>query len=159
MGRDSQRLAESVQAIAAPIVRALGLELVDVECAGQGARTVLRVFIDKPGGVSVGDCEQVHHSLGRALDVQDPIPHPYTLEVSSPGLDRPLRRPEDYRRAAGKRIVVRLRQPVQGQWRLAGRLQEAGEPGVTLTLGRADQEQTVTVGWGQIVEARLDVTF
>lgn len=159
MGRDSQRLAESVQVIAAPIVRALDLELVDVECAGQGARTVLRVFIDKPGGVSVGDCEQVHYSLGHALDVQDPIPHPYTLEVSSPGLDRPLRKPEDYRRALGKRIVVRFRQPVEGQWRITGRLQEVGEQGVTLMAGRADREQAVTVGWEQIVEARLEVTF
>lgn len=159
MERDSQQLADRVQAIAAPIVHALDLELVDVECAGQGARTILRVFIDKPGGVSVGDCEQVHLSLGHALDVQDPIPHSYTLEVSSPGLDRPLRKPADYRRATGKRVVLKLRQPREGQWRVVGRLQGVGERGVTLSIGRPGQEQPADLKWDAIAEARLEVEF
>src|SRR2546421_6581430 len=78
--RDARPLAERVRAIAAPIIRALALELVEVQCAGHGTRTVIRVFVDKPGGVVVSDCEQVHLSLGHALDVEDPIPHAYTLE-------------------------------------------------------------------------------
>ncbi|WP_447974891.1 ribosome maturation factor RimP [Nitrospira sp. Kam-Ns4a] len=159
MQRDSQQLAERVQAIAAPIVRALNLELVAVECTGQGARTLLRVFIDKPGGVSLSDCEQVHLSLGHALDVEDPVPHAYTLEVSSPGLDRPLKRPADYRRALGKRVNLKLRQPCEGQWRLVGMLQDVGERGVILVVGRPDEGRPVLLEWEAIAEARLEVEF
>ncbi len=159
MGRDSQQLAERVQAIAAPIVRALNLELVEVECTGQGARTLLRVFIDKPGGVSLSDCEQVHLSLGHALDVEDPVPHAYTLEVSSPGLDRPLKRPADYRRALGKRVNLKLRQPREGQWRFVGMLQDVSERGVILAVGQPDEGRPAFLEWEAIAEARLEVEF
>jgi ribosome maturation factor RimP len=91
-GREAQFIAERVRTIAAPIARSLGVDVVDVECVGQGMRTLVRVFLDKPGGVSLEDCGQVHVSLSHALDVEDPIPHSYTLEVSSPGLDRPFKR-------------------------------------------------------------------
>jgi len=156
---DRRELAEKVEAIAAPIVRALHLDLVGVECSGQGSRTVLRVFIDKPGGVTLGDCEQVHLSLGHALDVEDPIPHAYTLEVSSPGLDRPLRRPEDFRRNLGKRINVKLTQPRQGQWRLMGQVQEVGESGLTLACGPAERAELIRLAWNEIAEARLEIEF
>src|SRR5207237_129864 len=138
-----QQIAERVKAIAAPIVWALGLELVEVACSGQGGRTVLRVFIDKPGGVSLNDCEQVHLSLGTALDVEDPIPHAYTLEVSSPGLDRPFRKREDYCRSVGKQVCVKLRRPHEGQWRVVGRRVEVGETGVTMPLRQSTQNKTI----------------
>lgn len=154
-----QQIAERVKAIAAPIVWALGLELVEVACSGQGGRMVLRVFIDKPGGVSLNDCEQVHLSLGTALDVEDPIPHAYTLEVSSPGLDRPFRKREDYCRSVGKQVCVKLRQPHEGQWRVVGQLVEVEEPGVTLALTQSRQNQTVRLDWEAIAEARLEVDF
>lgn len=125
---------DRIRAVAAPIVRALALELVDVETAGQGQGMVLRVFIDKPGGVTVHDCEQVHLSLGHALDVEDLIAHAYTLEVSSPGLDRPLKRREDYARMLGKQVNLKLRQPREGQWRLVGRLLAVDEQGLTLVV-------------------------
>ena len=157
--RESQQVADAVRAIATPIVRSLQLELVDVECAGHGARTMLRVFIDKPGGVSVGECEQVHQSLGHALDLENLIPHAYTLEVSSPGLDRPLRRIEDYRRALGKQVSVKLGLPWQGQWRVVGRLLDVSEAGVTLSLTRVAPGQTLQLEWGGIAEARLEVEF
>jgi len=157
--RESQQVADAVRAIATPIVRSLQLELVDVECAGQGARTMLRVFIDKPGGVSVGDCEQVHQSLGHALDLEDVIPHAYTLEVSSPGLDRPLRRIEDYRRARGKLLSVKLGRQWEGQWRVVGRLLEVSEAGVTLSLTGVAPERTLQLDWGGIAEARLEIRF
>lgn len=154
-----QQIAERVRAIAAPIVWALGLELVEVASSGQGARTLVRVFIDKPGGIGLNDCEQVHLSLGTALDVEDPIPHTYTLEVSSPGLDRPFKRREDYRRSVGKQVCVKLRQPHEGQWRVVGRLVEVEEPGVTLAVTQSRQDQTVRLEWGAIAEARLEVEF
>lgn len=91
-------LGAQVQAIASPIAKALSLDLVEVSCQGGGNGIMVRVTIDKAGGVGIVDCEAFHHSLGRALDVADPIPHSYKLEVSSPGLDRPLKTPEDFQR-------------------------------------------------------------
>jgi len=170
-GRGSRQISERVRAIAEPIVRALALELVDVECLGQGGRMLLRVYIDKPGGVTVEDCEQVHLSLGHALDVEDPVPHAYTLEVSSPGLDRPFKRREDYRRSLGKLVNLKLRQPADGQWRVVGRLVDVSDQGVTLSTpalehGRAAQQasrsiarSTVQIDWERIAEGRLEVEF
>jgi ribosome maturation factor RimP len=150
-----EQIVESVRRIADPIVRALDLNLIEVECIGQGSRTLLRVFIDKPGGVSLDDCEQVHHSLGHALDVNDPIPHSYTLEVSSPGLDRIFKRRSDYERALGKLVNIKLRTPVEGQWRLVGRLLGLDDEGVSLET----REQPVSLDWSAIAEARLEITF
>lgn len=157
-------MAERVRMIAVPIVRALGFDLVEVECAGHGLHTVVRVFIDKAEGVSLKDCEQVHLSLGPALDVEDPIPHAYTLEVSSPGLDRPLKSREAFRRALGKLVRMKLREPHEGQWSLIGHLLAVDERGVTLRgqpapRERAVQPPTVTVAWEAIAEARLEVEF
>src|SRR5262249_61084433 len=115
----------------------MGLELVDVECVGQGSRTVVRVYIDKPGGVTVSDCERAHVALGPALDVIDPFPHPYTLELSSPGLDRPLKRLQDYRRAVGTQVSVKLKQPIDGQWRIIGVLEEVNTQGMTTIVSDA----------------------
>lgn len=150
---------QSVHTIATPIVRALDLELVDVECTGQGARTMVRVFIDKPSGVNLSDCEQVHVSLSHALDVQDPIPHAYTLEVSSPGLDRPLKRREDYVRSIGKLVNLKLTQSVDGRWRICGRLRDVNEEGIVVDISESKQDQLQPVAWDAIGQARLEVEF
>jgi len=161
---------DRVRAVAAPIVRALGLELVDVECVGQGQGMVLRVFIDKPGGVTVHDCEQVHLSLGHALDVEDLVAHAYTLEVSSPGLDRPLKRREDYDRALGKQVNLKLRQPREGQWRVVGRLLAVDAQGLTLAMPAAQSTGPrrraspspalqMQLEWETIATGRLEVEW
>lgn len=153
------RVAERIQEVAAPILWALGFELVDVICVGQGPRTVVKVFIDKPGGVTLDDCQQAHESLGPALDVADPVPHAYTLEVSSPGLDRPLRRPQDYRRSLGKRITLKLRQPYAGQWKLKGELVDVDEQAVTMATEGPKGPATVRLTYGEIVEGKQEVTI
>lgn len=155
----SNHITDSVRAVAAPIVRALELELVGVECVGQGPHSVVRVYIDKPGGVNLDDCEQVHVSLGHALDVTDPVPHAYRLEVSSPGLDRPLKYVDDYRRSIGKLVNLRFRDPFEGQWRVTGRLVEVNDAAVDLTVTRSDGTRTIRVPWGNIAEGRLEVEF
>ncbi len=155
----SNHITDSVRAVAAPIVRALELELVGVECVGQGPHSVVRVYIDKPGGVNLDDCEQVHVSLGHALDVTDPVPHAYRLEVSSPGLDRPLKYVDDYRRSIRKLVNLRFRDPFEGQWRVIGRLVEVNDDGVDLTVTRSDGTRTIRVPWGAIAEGRLEVEF
>lgn len=161
---------DRVRAVAAPIVRALALELVDVEYAGQGHGMVLRVFIDKPGGVTVHDCEQAHLSLGHALDVEDLVAHAYTLEVSSPGLDRPLKRREDYARALGKQVNLKLRQPREGQWRVVGRLLAVDAQGLTLAVPAAQSSGPrrranplpalqMQLEWETVATGRLEVEW
>jgi ribosome maturation factor RimP len=137
----------------------MGLELVDVECVGQGSRTVVRVYIDKPGGVTVSDCERAHVALSPALDVNDPFPHPYTLEVSSPGLDRPLKRLQDYRRAVGTQVSVKLKQPIEGQWRIIGVLAEVNAQAMTITVSEPPPPRSLTLDFGGIVETRRVVTI
>ena len=155
-GREAQFIAERIRTIAAPIAHSLG---VDVECVGQGQRTLMRVFLDKPGGVSLEDCRQVHVSLSHALDVEDPIPHSYTLEVSSPGLDRPFKRREQYHRALDTLVNLKLRTPINGQWRVVGTLREVRDDGVTLSVEEKQSEQTVQLTWDMIAEGRPQITF
>jgi ribosome maturation factor RimP len=89
----------------------LGIELVDVHWSGHGRGAVLRLVIDRPdGGVTLDDCERASNTASAVLDVNDPIDHPYRLEVSSPGAERPIRRPEEWTAAIGRRINVRLRE-------------------------------------------------
>jgi len=158
-GREAQLIAERVRTIAEPIARSLGVHVVDVECVGQGMRTLVRVFLDKPGGVSLEDCGQVHVSLSHALDVEDPIPHSYTLEVSSPGLDRPFKRREQYHRALGTVVNLKLRTPINGQWRVVGTLREVRDDGVALSVEEKRSEQILQIVWESIVEGRPEVRF
>ncbi len=157
--KESRSVVDRISEVVSPILWALGLELIDVVCVGQGARSVVRVYIDKPGGVTVDDCGRAHLAIGPALDVADPFPHAYTLEVSSPGLDRAFKRIQDYRRALGGQVSVKLRQPIDGQWRVVGRLQEVTEQGITVVVKDTRAERVVTLEFGSIAEARRVVTF
>lgn len=151
----ARSVVDRIQGVISPILWTLGLELVEVVCVGQGPRSIVRVFIDKPGGVTVTDCERAHMALGPALDVADPFPHAYTLEVSSPGLDRPFKRLQDYQRALGKRVTIKLKQPRDGQWRLTGELVEASEEAVVLAgVNGVAQTDRMTVDRQTIAEAR-----
>ncbi|MCC2640223.1 MAG: yhbC [Nitrospira sp.] len=158
-GKRIESLSLRVQELAAPILQSYGLELVEVVCAGQGSRTVIRVFIDKPDGITLTDCEQAHRSLSPALDVIDPFPHAYTLEISSPGLDRPLREAKDYRRLIGHSLTIKLREPIQGQWRLAGRVLDVEAHAVTLAVQQKKITESVRVEFDQIALARRTVEF
>jgi ribosome maturation factor RimP len=106
-----------------PGIRALGFELVDVEYAADGGRNVLRVYIDRPAGITVDDCAKVSRQVSAVLDVEDPIPEQYLLEVSSPGLDRPLVKREDFERFAGQQVKVRMREAVSGRRNFKGTLE------------------------------------
>jgi ribosome maturation factor RimP len=111
MGR-KEEILDKVRAIAGPLAAQDGLELIDVEFGGGGGRQTLRLYIDKPGGVSLDDCSSVSRALSTALDVEDPLQGAYDLEVSSPGLDRPLRTPEHFRKFAGEKVRVKTFGPV-----------------------------------------------
>lgn len=156
-GDGLQPVADRLQEIISPILWTLGLELIDVICVGQGSRSVVRVLIDKPGGVTITDCEQAHKALGPALDVADPFPHAYTLEVSSPGLDRPLKRLQDYQRAIGKEVSLKLRRPLEGHWKVMGRLIDVDGQVVVLDLTVPKMAQTMKLDREMIAEAKLVV--
>ena len=120
----------TIRGIADRVASALGIEVVEVEMRGGGKARTLRITIDKPEGVTHEDCAVVSRDVSTILDVENTVPGAsYTLEVSSPGLDRKLARPEDYQRFTGSRLKVMTRDPVNGNRHFEGRLQsfEAGK--------------------------------
>ena len=119
-----------------PGVSAMGFELVDVEMAGSHHSPTLRVYIDGPRGVNVDDCARVSRQLSALLDVEDPLPGQYILEVSSPGLDRPLVKPEDFRRFVGETVKVKMQQPVLGRRNFSGRLVEVAADHVVVEVDK-----------------------
>jgi ribosome maturation factor RimP len=152
-----QPVIDRLHEVISPILWTLGLELIDVVCVGRGPRSVVRVLVDKPGGVTITDCEQAHKALGPALDVADPFPHAYTLEISSPGLDRPFQKTQDYQRAIGKQVNLKLRQPLEGQWRITGELKQVDEALVVLEIGTHRSPQAIQLSRDSIAEAKLVV--
>ena len=111
LGR-KEDILEKVRQVAAPLAAQEGLELIDVEFGGGGGRQTVRLFIDKAGGVSLDDCSSVSRAVSAALDVEDPIAGAYDLEVSSPGLDRPLRTPEHFEKFKGSKVRVKTFGPI-----------------------------------------------
>ena len=105
-----------------PGVKALGFELVDTELGGGAGQAVLRVYIDHPRGINVDDCARVSRQLSAILDVEDPIAGHYMLEVSSPGLDRPLVVREDFERYRGETVKIKTHEPILGRRNFTGRL-------------------------------------
>jgi ribosome maturation factor RimP len=146
-------VVERVRALAARVAETFGLEIFDVQFRREDRGMVLRVRIDRPGPaasaeecVSVADCAQVSRDLSALLDVDDVVPTAYVLEVSSPGLDRPLRKADDYRRFAGRRAKIVMRERVDGQGFFRG------------TLGGMDGQDVVIDGEdGRTHRVRLDV--
>lgn len=113
---------QQVQELIEPAVLALGYELWGVQLISQGRHSTLRIYIDSPEGILVEDCAKVSHQVSGILDVEDPIKPQYTLEVSSPGIDRPLFTLEHYKRYIGEEVTVRLRVPFDGRRKFAGLL-------------------------------------
>ncbi|RMF77501.1 MAG: ribosome maturation factor RimP [Nitrospirae bacterium] len=148
----SAPVASQVEALVRPVVEALGLVLWDVEYRGGGGRGLLRITVDREGaGVTLDDCQRVSQEVSTLLDVEDPIHHPYDLEVSSPGVERPLRHAWHFRAAAGERVEVHLYAPVAGRKRWVGTL--ATEDGDHLTL--ATEAGRVALTRDQVSRAHL----
>lgn len=150
-----QEVLQQVEQLLAPIAARLGLEIVDVQLAGQGSRRpVLRILMDRAeGGITLDECAQVNEALSRQLDLYDLFPSSYTLEVSSPGLDRPLRTNDDYRRFAGRRAELTTYEPVDGQRRFKGVLLGVLGDAVAVQI----EGRQVQVPKDKIAQARLVV--
>lgn len=118
-----KKIEEVVRELVVPICENYSFELVDVEFLKEGAHWYLRVYIDKPGGLSIDDCQLVSEQLSKKLDKVDPIKQSYFLEVSSPGLDRPLKRQKDFEKYRGELVEVKLYQPLDGKKVYQGELE------------------------------------
>ena len=156
-------VVEHVRDIASRIAGSYGLDIFDVQFRREGPGMVLRVQIDRPGSgrtaeesVSVEDCARVSRDLSAVLDVEEVVPTAYTLEVSSPGLDRPLRQAADYGRFAGRRAKLVMREPVDGQTYFKGRL---GGVEDSCVLIEGEDRRTHRVPLGVIARANLEVDF
>jgi ribosome maturation factor RimP len=160
---------EKVRAVASRVAGTYGLDIFDVQYRREGPGMVLRIQIDRPGSgataeesVSVEDCARVSRDLSAVLDVEDVVPTAYTLEVSSPGLDRPLRHAADYGRFAGRRAKLVMRQAVDGQMFFKGRLDgvaqddDRGDPVVMIV---SDDGHSHRVPIAVITRANLEVEF
>jgi ribosome maturation factor RimP len=159
----STDIVDQARQTAARVASSYGLEVFDVQYRREGQGMVLRVLIDRPGAaataaesVSVDDCAHVSRDLSAILDVEDVVPGAYTLEVSSPGLDRPLRRAEDYQRFAGRRAKIVMREQVDGQGFFKGRL--AGLDGADVLI-EGDDGRRHRVPFETITRANLEVEF
>src|SRR5437588_9808811 len=126
---------EKVREIAERVAASSGLEVVEVELRGGGSSRMLRITIDKPGGVTHEDCANLSREVGTILDIEDVVPGgSYLLEVSSPGLDRKLVRPADYERFTGSRVKLTTHQPINGNRHFEGRLESFHEGRLILDL-------------------------
>jgi ribosome maturation factor RimP len=133
---------QRVRAVAERVASSLGLELWDVEFRGAGKARMLRIYIDKPGGVTHENCADVSREVGTILDVEDVVPGAsYTLEVSSPGMDRKLRNVSDYERFAGSKVRLMTREAVNGRRDFEGRLQGVHDGRVTLELAASKKKK------------------
>ncbi len=142
-----QRVHELVETT----VQALGVELWGVEYVSQGKNSVLRVYIDSPAGIGIEDCEKVSRQVSALLDVEDPISGEYLLEVSSPGLDRPLFTAGHYELYIGSEIAVRMRGPVNGRRKFKGVIKAVSTAEVTLDC----EGELVELPLAQVEKARL----
>jgi ribosome maturation factor RimP len=153
-----ESLLLQVRALAEPMIMAEKMELVDLEFAHEHSGWVLRLLIDKPGGVNLDDCAMISRAVGTALDVEDIIDRPYHLEVSSPGLNRPLKRPEHFRQAEGKRVRLKTFAPLGDPPRrnFTGLLKGVADDAVMLEVpGGGD----FRIPFGEIAKANLEFDF
>jgi ribosome maturation factor RimP len=158
-----ERLAESdvarvVREAAHRVAADRGYELVDVEIKRGRDGQFVRLYVDKEGGIGLSELESVSHEVSAILDAEDPIKGSYTLEVSSPGLDRPLKDENDFRRFVGRLARISSYEPVDGRRHWTGRLLEVGEGAVAVRL-ESEKDAVCRIPLGKIASARLEVEF
>ncbi len=147
---------KKLDAMLRPTVEEMGYEIVDVEFVKEGPNWYLRVFVDKEGGVSIDDCELISKALEKILDEKDPIEQAYFLEISSPGIDRPLKKKEDFIRFNGETVDIKLYRPLEGAKEHTGKLKAYGEDG-SVTIETDTKE--LTFEKKDIASVRLAVIF
>ncbi len=148
---------DRVRSAAVRVTSGRGFELVDVELKRAGGGQFVRLFVDKPGGIGLDELQSVSEEVSAILDAEDPIAGPYTLEVSSPGLDRPLKTEADYRRFVGSLARLSSYEPVEGRRHWTGRIVSC-EDGV-VTLGLEKESAAARIPLAKVSHGRLEVEF
>ena len=147
----TDRLVTAIAAFAEPLLADRGLELVEIQYRREGHGWILRFFIDREDGVGIDDCAKASREIGARLEVEDLIDHAYTLEVSSPGLERPLKKETDFARFTGRLARIKLREPLAGQRVLIGTLRGLAGAAVLLET----EGEIVSLEMNNIAKARL----
>jgi ribosome maturation factor RimP len=148
---------EQVTPVIESKLKELGLELFDMRFFNAGPRSILRITIDSPQGVKISDCERASNELSLLLDVEKFSPNrPYTLEISSPGIDRPLKTPRDYRRIAGKPVILHLTNGINGKKTIQGEVVSCTEDILTVKL---DETQQVDIELNDIYSGKEEIRF
>jgi ribosome maturation factor RimP len=148
--------SDDIAGLVRPSLSHLGIDLVDVQWSGRGRGALLRLIIDRPGGVTLDDCERVSNAAGAVLDAYDLIDTAYRLEVSSPGAERPLRSREDWLQALGRRINVRMRSG-EGEAIVEGRLLALSDGSAEVEVRERHRARVVPVTLDDVIAARIAV--
>jgi ribosome maturation factor RimP len=147
---------EKIIELIEPAVESEGLELVELECLKMKTRWLVRIFVDREGGATLDDCTTVSHQVGDLLNVHDLPPGPYTLEVSTPGLDRPLTRDKDFEKYRGARVRIRTREPIEGSRNFLGTYVEYSTEGGRRIVTVDVDGRTVRIDRENIQKANLE---
>lgn len=153
--QETERVKETVTALAVPLLENQGMELVDIEYRQERAGWILRLFIDKEEGITLDDCGNVSRELSDLLEIKDPIPHPYHLEISSPGLNRPLKKEKDFQKFKGKKIKIKTVRPVGDRKTFLGILSEYKDN----TIYLIQDNQTISIPYEEVTAANLQWEF
>jgi len=158
--RDIERVyKEKIEELIEPVLESESMELVDSECLKMKTRWMVRIFVDKENGVTLDDCARISHELGDILDVHDIPPEPYTLEVSSPGLDRPLAKDNDFIKYRGHKVCVKVDQKIDGKRNFQGELIDYLDENGMKTLIVDVAGITYRIPRKQVVKAHLEYEF
>lgn len=144
-------IRNEIEAMLMPLVEDLGYELWGCEYLSQGKHSLLRIYIDKEDGINIDDCERVSKQISAFLDVEDPISGNYSLEISSPGIPRPLFYKEQYKRYLGQDVQVKLFKPVNGSRKFTGTILDVSEDVLILQMG----EEKIEIPFAHVVKANL----
>jgi len=155
MGLSEDNIISNIKELLEPILYEKNFELFDLEFKGLGSRGILRVFIDKEQGVTVNDCAQISRELGMLLDVHEVIPGSYTLEISSPGLTRPLRKPSDYLKFKGKKVKIKTLEDIDDRKVFKGKLIDFVDETVSLQTDGVNY----SIPYNKIEKANLELDF
>jgi ribosome maturation factor RimP len=158
MGLKGHDLMEAVRGIAERVASDRGCEIVDVEVKRERGGHFVRLFVDKPGGITLDELKSVSEEVSAILDAEDPIDSSYTLEVSSPGLDRPLKTPNDYVRSVGRLVKLSSYEPIDGRRHWTGRLQKVDAGVVTVVLEK-EKGALCRIPLDKVSHGRLEVEF
>ena len=149
------KVTQIVSDLARPVVEEFGCELWDVEYLKEAGTWYLRIFIDKENGVGIDECEAVSRALDPILDEADPIPESYVFEVGSPGIERELKRPSDFKKYLGSEVEVKMYKPVNGSKSFIGELKDYSDGNITVRVGNSD----VCLTNADVAQVRLHVSF